>query len=91
MNYSTPTKLSYKRINLTLPLGTIQLLEKNVKKGDRSAFVDTAVRSYIDAIGRSNLRTKLAEGAQKRSVRDLTLGEDWFSIDEELWHNNPIV
>ena len=87
MNYTirTTTKISHKRINLSLPRATVQLLERTVKKGGRSAFVDTAVRSYINTISRSNLRKKLAEGARKRSVRDLTMSEDGLAIDEELW------
>jgi len=93
MAYSTPTKstkVSYQRLNLTLPLGTVQLLERTVKKGDRSAFIDMAVRSYVASIGRGNLRKRLTEAAYVRSERDQNLVEDWFTLDEELWHKKGV-
>lgn len=40
-------KLMYRRINVTLPKETIELLNQIVPKGARSRFIDEAVKYYI--------------------------------------------
>jgi CopG family transcriptional regulator/antitoxin EndoAI len=49
-----------------------------------------AVRSYVASIGRGNLRKRLTEAARVRSERDQNLVEDWFALDEELWHKKNV-
>ncbi|HNY36153.1 MAG TPA: ribbon-helix-helix domain-containing protein [Candidatus Pacearchaeota archaeon] len=80
MKINTSTK--YKRINITLPNKTIQLLDNIAQKGTRSSFVDQAVRFYVEGVGQANLKKQLREGAIIRSKRDLSVAEDWFLIDE---------
>lgn len=75
----------YKRVNITLPSKTIELLDGIAEKGDRSSFMDRAVRFYIEEVGRANLQKQLCEGAVTRSSRDLSIAEDWFLIDEQSW------
>ena len=41
------TTTSYKRINITLPEVTLELLENTIEKGKRSEFLDQAVRYFI--------------------------------------------
>lgn len=75
----------HQRVNITLPEDTLRLIDRVVVKGDRSRFIDSAVRHYVDAIGRANLRKQLKEGAIRGAQRDLHLAEEWFTLEEELW------
>lgn len=85
MNSQTKT---YKRVNVTLPPRTIRLIERVTEKGDRSRFIDEAVRFYIRKIGETSLRKQIKEGAIKRADRDLHLAEEWFSLESEAWQRS---
>jgi len=56
------------------------------EQGDRSRLIDEAVRHYIQETGLANLRKRLKEGAIRRAERDLSLAEEWFNVDDEVWH-----
>jgi CopG family transcriptional regulator/antitoxin EndoAI len=75
----------HRRINITLPEETLDLIDRVAQPGDRSRFIDEAIKHYIEQIGRSNLRKQLKEGAIRRAQRDLSLAEEWFTLDEEAW------
>ena len=75
------------RINITLPEETLGLIDRVTRKGDRSRFIDRAVKHYVGTIGRANLKKRLKEGAIKRAERDLRLAEEWFTLEEEAWQN----
>ena len=77
-----------KRVNITLPQKTLQLIERVVPKGDRSRFVDEAVHFYVKEAGRENLRALLREGASVHAERDLGLVEEWFPLEQEVWQKN---
>jgi CopG family transcriptional regulator/antitoxin EndoAI len=79
---STATR---QRINITLPEDTLRLLDRVAPKGDRSRVIDEAVRFFVAARGKANLRKQIAEGARRRAARDLLLAEEWFGMDEEAW------
>lgn len=78
----------HQRINITLPEDTLRLLDRVAGKGDRSRFIDAAVKHYVNAMSRARLRKRLKEGAIKRAARDLSLAEDWFALEEEIWPAN---
>ena len=75
----------HKRINITLPEETIRLIDRVSQKGDRSRFIDQAVKHYLETVGRANLKRRLKEGAERNAERDLQLTRDWFSLEEEAW------
>ncbi len=75
-----------KRINISLPEETIELIDRVTEQGDRSRLIDEAVRHYIQETGLANLRKRLKEGAIRRAERDLSLAEEWFNVDDEVWH-----
>lgn len=75
----------HKRINITLPEETVVLIDRVTKRGDRSGLIDVAIRHYVESIGRTKLKQRLKEGAQKRGQRDLQLAAEWFAIDEQVW------
>jgi CopG family transcriptional regulator/antitoxin EndoAI len=73
----------HQRINVTLPEETIRLIDRVANRGNRSRLIDSAVRHYVDAMGRRKLRRQLEEGAVRRAQRDLSMAEEWFSVEEE--------
>jgi CopG family transcriptional regulator / antitoxin EndoAI len=77
--------IMHKRLNITLPESTVTLIDKIAPKGDRSLFIDIAVRAYITQNQQETLREKLKAGAIARSLRDSQLSSDWFDLEEELW------
>jgi hypothetical protein len=56
-------------------------------KGDGSRFIDNAVKHYVDAMGRSNLKKRLKEGVIRRGDRDLSIAQDWYCLEEEAWQS----
>ncbi|MBI3421256.1 MAG: hypothetical protein HY006_04270 [Candidatus Sungbacteria bacterium] len=80
--------ITRKRVNITLPQKTLQLIERVAPKGDRSRFLDEAVHFYVQEAGRGNLRALLQEGASKRAERDIGLAEEWFLLEQEVWRKN---
>jgi CopG family transcriptional regulator/antitoxin EndoAI len=77
------------RINITLPQETVQLIDRVAERGDRSRFIDEAVRDYVSRRSRQHLKKRLQEGASKRAERDLDLAQEWFLLDEEAWRRPP--
>ncbi len=75
----------HKRLNITLPEATVELIENLAQKGERSSFIDNAVKFYAKQIKQKGLRERLKEGAIARSPRDLEIAEEWFALEEELW------
>ncbi len=60
-------------------------IDRIAPEGGRRRFIDEAVRSYVDTMGRAKLRGLLAERGRRRADRDLAIAEEWFSVDEEAW------
>jgi len=78
--------ISHRRINITLPVDTARLVDRVAAKGNRSRVIAEAIRHYIGTSSRIELEKRLREGAAKRADRDRALVEEWFSVDEEVWH-----
>lgn len=74
-----------KRVNVVLPEETLQMIDRIVEHGNRSALIDEAIRFYIDEVGKTNLKKQLKEGAEKRGYRDLEVTKQWFLNEEEAW------
>jgi CopG family transcriptional regulator/antitoxin EndoAI len=77
----------HRRINISLPEETLALIDRVAKQGDRSRFIDEAIKHYVQDVGRSKLRKQLQEGALRRAKRDLALAEEWFGLDEDVWQD----
>jgi CopG family transcriptional regulator / antitoxin EndoAI len=76
------------RINITLPEETIGLIDRLAKNGNRSGFIERAVKFYVDAVTQANLNKRLKEGALKRAQRDIQLADEWFLLEEESWQKH---
>jgi CopG family transcriptional regulator/antitoxin EndoAI len=72
-----------KRLNITLPVRTVQLMDRVAGKGRRSSLIDRAVRRFIEEETRENIRKQLAESYEANATSDLKLAEEWFSIEQE--------
>lgn len=75
-----------KRLNITLPEQTVQLLDKVTKYGDRSELINRAVQAYIKQYSKEELRKQLKEAAIAMAEEDLKMAEEWFPIDQEAWN-----
>lgn len=75
----------YRRLNITLPEDTVRLIDRVVKKGNRSRFISKAVRRYVREMGRASLRRGIKQGAIRRAERDRAMAEEWFFLEEEAW------
>jgi len=76
---------THKRVNVTLPADSLRLLDRVAAKGERSGFIDRAVRFYVKEAGIANLKKQLHLGAIVRASRDLAVAEEWFPVDEGVW------
>ena len=72
-----------KRINIVLPETTLAVLERVVRKGGRSRFIDLAVRHYVETQSRQSLRERLEAGYRASAKEDLEMAADWFPLEEE--------
>jgi CopG family transcriptional regulator/antitoxin EndoAI len=78
-----------KRLNITLPEGTVRLMDRVAGKGRRSRLIDRAVHWYVRQETRANLRKHLAASYKANAAMDLQLAEDWFLLEEQAWqHRN---
>jgi len=75
----------HQRIDITLPIETVKLIDRVSSKGNRSRLIGEAVRHFIEVIGRENLKKRLKEGAIRRADRDLRLAQDWFDLEQQVW------
>ena len=80
-------KNTHKRLNITLSETTVAMLESVADKGERSSFIDVAIREHIKSVKQKQLREKLTLGAIARGSRDVGLAEEWLDIDDEIWQS----
>lgn len=76
----------HKRINITLRQETLRLIDRITDRGERSRFIDKAVRQYVHNESITSLRKKLREGVRASRDRDIELARDWFPLEEETNH-----
>jgi metal-responsive CopG/Arc/MetJ family transcriptional regulator len=74
-----------RRMNISLPVETLRLLERAVEKGHRSRLIDLAIRRYLSSAGRASLRKQLAAGYRRSADRSLSIAAEWFPLEEEGW------
>jgi CopG family transcriptional regulator / antitoxin EndoAI len=73
------------RINVILPEETVQVLDRVAPRGNRSRLISDAVMYYVSSRGRNNLAVQLKAGALANAKRDMSIAEEWFPLEEELW------
>jgi len=78
-------KSTYRRINITLPESTVAMLETVADKGERSTFIDAAIKNSIRSIKQNSLREQLKEGAIARAEQNLRMADEWSHLEDEVW------
>ena len=74
-----------KRINIVLPVATVQAIDRLVQPGQRSRFIDTAVRHFVANQSAEALRTRLERTAIRDRDLDREVAADWFAVEHEIW------
>lgn len=75
---------SRKRINVTLPPETLELIDR-VSEDSRSEFINRAVKLYANRLERARLRQGLRQAYLERAEEDLAIAQEWEPIEQELW------
>ena len=70
------------RINIVLPESRVREIDRLVKPGERSRFIDRAVQHYIATRSPNALESRLAETAERDRDLDREVANDWFSVDQ---------
>ncbi len=78
----------HRRLNITLPEETVQMMDRIAKTGGRSRLIDEAVREFVQRRQKASLRKQLEEGAMRRASRDLALAEEWSLLEDEAWQKH---
>jgi len=61
----------HRRLNITLPEETVQMMDRIAKTGGRSRLIDEAVREFVQRRQKASLKKQLKEGAG--NARAMTL------------------
>jgi hypothetical protein len=74
-----------RRINILLPEATIRTIDSMARPGQRSRFIDTAVRHFVTHNSTEALRSRLEQTALRDRDLDLEIASDWSVVDRETW------
>src|SRR5262249_51841017 len=73
-----------RRVNVSLSEESLRLMDR-AGAGNRSRFIEEAIRVYVLRRGRSSLARALKEGALRRADEDLATASEWFPLEDEAW------
>jgi len=71
------------RINLILPETTVRAIDQLARPGQRSRFIERAVRHYVSTAMQQALQQRLKQAAIRDRDLDLEIARDWFAADQE--------
>ena len=74
----------HRRLNISLPEETVQMMDRIAKTGGRSRLIDEAVREFVQRRQKASLKKQLEEGARCRASRDLAIAEEWSLPEDEV-------
>jgi hypothetical protein len=74
-----------KRINIVLPEATIRTIDRMAVPGERSRFIDQAVRHYVANQSAEALRARLEQATVRDRDLDREIATDWLAVDREIW------
>ena len=67
-SFSNVVNLMHQRINITLPEETVHLLDRKAPNGQRSRFIDRAIRHFIAAQSKKRMGAEVRAGAIARAA-----------------------
>lgn len=74
-----------KRINVILPEATIDTIDRIAKPGERSRFINQAVRHYVGYRSAEALRAQVEHTVVRDRDLDRETANDWSAVDQEPW------
>src|SRR5437660_1220451 len=74
-----------KRIHIVLPEATIQTIDRMVRSGERSRFINRAVQHFVANRSMESLRAQLERAAVRDQDLDREVAADWFAVDQQTW------
>jgi CopG family transcriptional regulator / antitoxin EndoAI len=74
-----------KRINIVLPETTIQTIDRMVKAGQRSRFINQAVQHFVSHRSTEALRSQLEHATVRDQDLDREIAGDWLAVDQQAW------
>jgi len=79
-----------KRINIVLPEATIQTIDRMARPGERSRFINQAVKHFVTHQSTEALRTRLERATVRDRDLDSEIAADWSAVDGEAWQRLDI-
>jgi hypothetical protein len=79
-----------KRINIVLPETTIRAMARIAGPGERSRFIDQAVRHFVAHSSGEAIRLQIEKAAVRDRDLDREIGNDWQAVDNEAWQRPDI-
>jgi CopG family transcriptional regulator/antitoxin EndoAI len=80
----------YKRINISIPIETLQLLDEIAPPKKRSQLITEAIKQYANEIKRLQLREQLKAGYIANAESDRKIAEEWFPIEQEVYEKHVL-
>lgn len=74
-----------KRLNITVSADTWDRVKDTVPTGERSRFVDTALRVYLANLKKRTLQKQLKKEALENGSENVQVAREWFLLDREVW------
>jgi hypothetical protein len=74
-----------KRLNIVLPEATVRTIARLTKPGERSRFIDRAVRHYVATRSTEALKAQMERTAVRDRDLDREVAEEWLAVDQEIW------
>jgi CopG family transcriptional regulator / antitoxin EndoAI len=74
----------HRRLNITLPEETDQMMDRIAKTGGCSRLIDEAVREFVQRRQKASLKKQLKEGARQRASHDLAIAEEWSLLEDDV-------
>ena len=84
------TSNKYKRINISIPIETLQLLNEIAPPKKRSQIITKAVTQYANMIKRLQLREQLKTGYLANAESDRQIAEEWFPVEQEAYEKHVL-
>jgi hypothetical protein len=75
------------RINVILPDTMIRTINRRVKPGERSRFIDRALQHYVATRSALGLREQLAETTIRDRDLEQEFAVDWAAVDYAPWQH----
>jgi hypothetical protein len=74
-----------KRLNIVPPETTVRTIARLAKPGERSRFIDRAVRRYVATQSTEALKVQMERTALRDRDLDRQVTEELSVVDQEIW------